>query len=119
MAQLVADLDSDLFAVRQKATQALEDLGELAEAVLRKAREGQPSLEKRRRLDQLLEKLEKQPITAERLPSLPPVQVLDPLGTPEARKVLETVAGGAAEARLTREARRTLERLARRPGAAP
>jgi hypothetical protein len=40
--------------------------------------------------------------------------VLEAIGTPEARKVLQTLAKGAAEARLTREAKAALARLARR-----
>ena len=36
------------------------------------------------------------------------------LGTPEARRLLERLAEGAPEVRLTREARASLERLARR-----
>jgi hypothetical protein len=38
------------------------------------------------------------------------VEVLESLGTPEARQVLQTLARGAAEARLTREARAALKR---------
>jgi len=38
------------------------------------------------------------------------VEVLESLGTPKAREVLQTLAKGAAEARLTREAKAALER---------
>ena len=41
------------------------------------------------------------------------VQVLETIANPEARKVLAVLAGGAAGARLTQEARASLERLAR------
>jgi hypothetical protein len=37
------------------------------------------------------------------------------MGTPEARQLLETLAGGAPEARQTQEAKAALQRLARRP----
>ncbi|HMC63737.1 MAG TPA: hypothetical protein VKI65_02250 [Gemmataceae bacterium] len=45
--------------------------------------------------------------------------VLEYIGTPEARKVLARVAQGAPEARLTQEAKASLERLAKRPAAKP
>jgi hypothetical protein len=47
------------------------------------------------------------------------VAVLEQTGTPEARQVLEALRQGPAEARLTREAKAALTRLARRPAAEP
>ena len=58
-AQLVADLDSKRFSVRQKATEELEKLGELAEADLCHALNRKPSLEMTRRLEGLLARLKK------------------------------------------------------------
>ncbi len=52
--KLLADLDSDQFAVREKARQGLAELGELAEPALRKALADKPSLEARRRIEALL-----------------------------------------------------------------
>jgi hypothetical protein len=54
-----------------------------------------------------------------RLESIPPedlrhiraVEVLEGLGTPEARNLLEELAKGAADATLTREAKASLRRL--------
>jgi WD40 repeat protein len=110
--QWVADLDSPRFAVRSKAAQALEQVGEAAEPALRKALEGQPSLDLRRQIERLLQKARGIP-SGERLRELRAVEVLEHLGTPEARQVLETLSRGAAEARLTQEARASLARLAR------
>jgi hypothetical protein len=42
------------------------------------------------------------------------VAVLEDLGTPAARELLEGLAAGAPEARLTREAKASLRRLGRR-----
>ena len=50
--RLIADLDSDEFAARQKAEAELEKLGELAVAACRKALAGAPSAEARRRLEE-------------------------------------------------------------------
>ncbi len=47
------------------------------------------------------------------------VEVLERVGTPEARQILEDLARGAPEARLTREAKAALEGLAKRQAAAP
>jgi hypothetical protein len=43
------------------------------------------------------------------------VAVLEYLDTPPARQVSEALAGGAPAAQLTREAKASLQRLARRP----
>src|SRR5262249_25181294 len=53
--QLIANLDSDTFTVREKASQDLERFGEFAELALRKALAGKPNSEVRRRIELLLE----------------------------------------------------------------
>jgi hypothetical protein len=50
-----------------------------------------------------------------RLRSLRALEVLERAGTAEARQLIQRIAAGAAEARLTREAKASLERLARQP----
>ena len=47
------------------------------------------------------------------------VQVLEQVGTQEARRVLDGLARGAPAARLTREAKASLERIAKPPAPAP
>jgi hypothetical protein len=113
--QLIAGLDQEEFAAREKATQELAKLGDTAEIELRKALENQPSDEVRRRIEGLLEKLQTPARLRERLRGLRANEVLEKLGTPEARQVLKTLAQGAAEAELTRDAKAALERLAKRP----
>jgi WD40 repeat protein len=116
--QLLADLDSDQFEVRQKA-QALEGLSDLDRPALRQALANKPTPEVRRRVEAVLERL-REPITQPgALRSLRAVAVLEDIGTPPARHLLEELAAGAPEARLTREAKASLERLARRPAALP
>jgi hypothetical protein len=106
--RLIADLDSDRFAVREQATRELEKLGFAAEASLCRALENQPSLEMRRRLERLLHQLESSP---DWLRSLRAIQVLEYSATAEARAVLQSLAQGAAGSRLTREAKASLIRL--------
>jgi hypothetical protein len=110
----LADLDSDRFAVREEARKGLEEMGELAAAALRQALVRKPSPEARRRIQVLLDKL-RGPITRpEAVRALRAVAVLEDIATPEARRVLEELARGTPEARLTQEAQASLGRLSHR-----
>jgi WD40 repeat protein len=115
----IKDLDSDQFAVRDKAGRELEALEETAAPALRKVLQGQPSAEARRRANELLEKLSSPVPRDERLRSVRAVEVLEHVGTPEARAVLQELARGAAEALRTREAKAARERLDRLSSAQP
>jgi WD40 repeat protein len=119
LARLVAALDSDEFAVRDRAHRELEELGELAEAALRKALTSRPSPEARRRLERLLGAMQGRLAVPETVRALRGVEVLEHIGTPGARQVLAKLAEGTPEARLTREAKASLERLARRGASRP
>jgi RNA polymerase sigma factor (sigma-70 family) len=117
--RLIADLDSDQFARRQQAGEELAKLGELAGPALRRALEGKPSAEARRRIELLLGQVGEPGADPDRLRSLRALEVLERIGTPDARRVLESLAQGAPEARLTEEARTALGRLARRAARGP
>jgi WD40 repeat protein len=110
IARWVAHLDADDFATRRTAVRELENLSDLAEPALRKALEDAPSPELRRQATRLLDKLTS--LSGERLRSLRAVEALESMDTPEAQQVLRELANGAAEARLTREAKAALDRLA-------
>jgi WD40 repeat protein len=112
--RLVADLDSDTYAVREKARKALEALGDRAAGALRQALKGKPPLEVHKQIEALL-KRRRPTADAETLRSLRAVAALEDAGTAECRKLLQALAGGAAGARLTEEAKAALERLGRRP----
>jgi RNA polymerase sigma factor (sigma-70 family) len=119
IARLIADLDSDQFAVRGQATRELEKLGDLVEPALRKRLTEKPSLESLRRVEELLRQL-RDPVTdPQLLQALRSIEVLEHIGTPEARRVLETLAKGAPSARLTREAKASRQRLAQQPVSKP
>jgi hypothetical protein len=113
LSQLVVDLGSELYAVREKAYRELEKLQDLAEEELRKGAARDPTLEVNRRIDQLLQKLDllKNP---DRLRALRAIEALEGTGTAEAKQVLQRLASGAPEAQLTRQARASLERLMKR-----
>ncbi|MGH7222514.1 MAG: WD40 repeat domain-containing protein, partial [Gemmataceae bacterium] len=109
--RLLKKLESDRFAEREEATRELKKLGDSAETALRKAIEGKPLLETRRRVQALLDDLD----GSERLRALRAIEVLERLGDKPARDLLRRFSQGAAGAWLTEEARTTLRRLERRP----
>jgi WD40 repeat protein len=115
-AQLLSDLDSEDFKVRTKAHEELAKLGEAVAAPLRKTAEKPPSIEVGRRVKELLDKLEseRRAPSSERIRVLRAIEVLEYIGTPEARQVLNDLAGGAAEVQQTQEAKASLARLAKR-----
>jgi WD40 repeat protein len=112
VARLIAELNNPRFAVRDRAAQELRRVGQPAEAHLRAARAGAPAGEARRRLDQLLRGLQSLTPPGERLREVRAVEVLEQAGTAEARQLLEELARGMSEARLTQEARASAQRLA-------
>ena len=112
-AALVADLDDEKFAVRQKATEELEKNIDLVEGELRKLLDGQPSLEVRQRLEKILEKVNGSTPPPERLRALRTLTVLEQVGSPEARQRIEQLTRGAAEAWLTRAAGSSLKQSRR------
>ena len=109
----IAELDSEEFALRRQAMEELATLGELAEPALREARGGELSPEAGRRVDELLDRVGPVP-AGERLRQLRAVEALEQMGTSDACLLLEALAQGAPEVRLTEEARRASERLRRR-----
>jgi hypothetical protein len=113
--RLLADLGSERFAVRQRATDELERLAELAEPALRQLLATDPPLEVRQRLQALLKRLEWPVSDPEALRGLRALEALERIATAEARQVLTGLAGGAPDARLTREASEALRRLGKRP----
>jgi WD40 repeat protein len=113
IAKLITDLDSDQFAVRKKASADLEKIGEPAIPLLRKALEGDPSQEVRKRIEELLAKTSNTAPRGEALRTLRVIEALETMATPEARHVLQALAKGMPEAGVTRAAQAALERLGR------
>src|SRR5262249_13287744 len=114
LARLIADLDSDDFATREKATAELEKLGGRARNAGRGALAVDPGPEARRRLTLLVEKLggvEGPPPPTPEMIHGRVVEGLEGSHSIEALVFLRELAVGPADAPLTREARAALQRL--------
>jgi len=112
--QWIAELDSPQFAVRQKATDQLLALDNQVQPALEQARMSQPTLEVRQRLDQILGRITAKQMTSETLRNWRAIEVLELIGTLQAKTLLEQMAQRAPEALVTREAEAALQRLKRR-----
>jgi RNA polymerase sigma factor (sigma-70 family) len=117
--QLIGNLDADRFDIREQATKELAALGEYAVPLLQKARAGSPALEVSRRLDALLDRLEGVRPSAETLSHIRAVEALESIGNPEALRLLEKLATGPPEMRLTQEALASARRLTKRSSDGP
>jgi hypothetical protein len=118
IAKLIANLDDDDFDTREKASQALANLPEADEA-LRKALDGKPSLEMRRRIEVILEGRKPGTANPERVREARAVEALELVGSPEARTLLEKLTKGPAEAPLTQDAKAALDRLSKKEPTRP
>jgi hypothetical protein len=114
--QLIVDLDSDEFKKREAAMQELEKLGARAETALRNALAAGPGLEVKVRLERLLKGLggEGKALTAAQQRDVRAVRVLELAGTPQARKLLETLSKESPGWWVIQEAKAALGRLAQR-----
>jgi hypothetical protein len=116
--QLVADLGAEELSVRQRAMEKLEALGVAAEDALWGCLEEQPHLEVRLRVEGLLRKAQE----AGGLNANPAlrrglrlVEVLEQMGSAEAKDALGQLVERASLIRLRQEAHEALVRLGKRP----
>jgi WD40 repeat protein len=116
--RLIADLDADDRAVRDRASKELADLGQLAEGALRQALTRSPSVELKLRAMSLLDKMQRKDCP-ERSRLLRAIEVLERLGTPNARRLLGRLEKEATVADVAREATASLARLEKAVGGAP
>jgi WD40 repeat protein/beta-lactamase regulating signal transducer with metallopeptidase domain len=115
----IADLGSEKFAVRERASANLLKAGDQAVPAVQKACASSPSLETGRRAEALLARLTDGTLTAGQLRLIRAVEALERTGTPQARGLLGALAGGAPGALATRQAQAALDRLAGPPGPPP
>jgi RNA polymerase sigma factor (sigma-70 family) len=113
IAKLVADLASDQFAIRQKASDDLEKMTEVpaARAALEKALAGKPPLEVQQRLERLLAKFNAPGL---QLRWLRIVQGLEQLDAATAPDLLKIIADGKVGPRPAADAKAALERMKHR-----
>ncbi len=111
--QMVADLRSDDFNQRKKAAVELRKLGDLALPAMRDAQQKagyDPTLAL------LTQGLESKYPTVDQLQALHAIEVLERLGTDDARKLLGELAKGAAESVLTQRVVAVLDRQPKAAG---
>jgi hypothetical protein len=109
----IADLEHDDFQRRERAQRELAQVGKAASAALTKALQSEPSTEKKRRLTELLDALKTRRPRPEMVRPTRALEVLERIGTQEAKQVLEELAKGDPDAKLTQDAKATLKRLSR------
>ena len=112
--RLFADLNSEVFAVRERATQELEKYGRWMEGRLETALRDPPTLESRRRLERMINILRAAgalTLRQERLRMHRVLSILEQTATPEAKLILESLTHGAPEPDLQREADLALKRV--------
>jgi predicted NAD/FAD-dependent oxidoreductase len=98
--------------VREHATSELQKIGELAISTFDKVLTSNPSLEMRNRVETMRKQSDPDSmiLKGERLRKYRAVEVLERIGSPEARRLLTTYAKGAPGALLTTSADAALKR---------
>jgi hypothetical protein len=114
LSRMIADLNGDRFPVREKAAGELLNLAGQVEPALRRALEAKPPLEVRRRLEEILQELAEPVPCPEYQRSMRTLEALEHMGTPAARRLVQALAQGASDARLTQAATASLQRLNQR-----
>jgi hypothetical protein len=114
LARWIRELDDDDFEVREAATKTLKATGADALGPVEAALRLKPTPEQQRRLEAILAALKTSGWTAERLREIRGVFLLEQIGSPEAREVLDVLAKQERSPTLAREAKSALLRLEQR-----
>jgi hypothetical protein len=109
--RLLADLDSNEFAVREAASKALAGLDEQATPYFEETLKSTDAAEVRVRVTRILEQRRGAALTADQIRQIRAVMVLERIGDGEAKDVLKRWAGGPVGTRLATEAEAALKRL--------
>jgi hypothetical protein len=109
--RLIAQLDAKSYRDREAATKSLGELGLEAAELLKEALAGRPSAEAEKRLKDILAAIAQARPTPETIRAARAVEVLERVGTPEAKAVLRKLAAGRPGHALTEDAKASLVRL--------
>ena len=112
LAALVRDLAAEEFDTRSRADAELSKLEDLAEPALRAGLQVRESLEARRRIEELLRRIDH--LSPERLAQLRAIEALEHMRTPDAAALLRELATGCPAASVTQHALEALRRVERR-----
>jgi HEAT repeat protein len=114
--RFIRNLDDNSFDVRKTATEELGKMEEAPEPKLRQILAGKASLEIRRRVEDLLKEIDrnKREPSPQQLQLPRAVEVLEHIGTPEAKVILERLTQGTPGLRLTEDAKASLERMTKK-----
>jgi hypothetical protein len=107
---LLKDLDDDNAEKRDQAMTSLQQEAAAFEPLLAEVRRDAEPGEVRNRVERILGRQRAAAVPRPLLTELRAVTILEQIGSAQARAVLRALAGGAAGARLTEEARQALER---------
>jgi WD40 repeat protein len=108
---MIDALGGEEFQDRERAMADLERIGNPALPALRQTLRTTESAEAVARIGQLIDRISNVKLSAEELRRLRAVEVLEWIGSAEAKKLLEVWASGAEGSRLTIEAKAALQRL--------
>jgi hypothetical protein len=110
--KLLAELDSDRYVTREKATRELMSLGELAIVPLERLLEKPSSGEAERRARIVLKKVSEPVLTPDRLRALQVLELLEQVRSPKAIAQLREIERDALIPQIRREARQAWQRAA-------
>jgi WD40 repeat protein len=111
VAKVIADLDSDDFPVRQVAVKELEAFGGEVIPALRTVAEKSSNPEARKLAAEVIARHEAASLKSDDLRFFRAVELLENIGTPDARALLAKWAGGPAGHRMSNEAIAAISRL--------
>ena len=111
VATLLADLDSSTFANRERGSKALAEIGHTALPALRDFARTTKSPEAGKRAKDLIEQIDGPTISAKELRELRAIDVLQWIGSAEAKELLAALASGAAGSPITFAAEAAIRRL--------
>ena len=114
LGQLLASLDGDDYDIREEACRELGNLGPAVVPALEKLRANPPSLEAKRRADDLLARIAKSGLVSEEMLRRRVLETLEYIGTPGAKEVLQSEARADPASPLAQAAKGALDRIAKR-----